>query len=329
VPPPIEPSPYLNVLLAVLALSVEAAVGYPDAIYRALGHPVTWMGAGLGLLEARLNHGGALARRSAGALALLLLLGVSVLPAIWLQAMLSQSAAGFLLLAVLAAALPAQRSLYEHVLKVAAALETGGLGEGRRAVSMIVGRDVSVLDKAGVARAAIESLAENFSDGIVAPVFWLAVAGLPGGVAYKAANTADSMIGHRNERYLYFGWAAARFDDLINLPASRLAALWLVLAASTSSLGAFGAAIAAVRRDAHTHRSPNAGWPEAAMAGALKLRLAGPRVYGGERVEDAYMGSGRRDAGAADIRAALRLYVRACAAQAATFAMIAMAMAWF
>jgi adenosylcobinamide-phosphate synthase len=326
---PFESFPRLDVLLAALALSMEAAAGYPDAIYRAIGHPVTWMGAGLRLLEATLNHGDAFARRVAGALALLLLVSVSVLPAIWLQAILSRSVAGFLLLAALTAALPAQRSLYDHVKRVVAALETGGLGEGQCAVSMIVGRDVSVLDEAGVARAAIESLAENFSDGIVAPIFWIAVAGLPGGVAYKAANTADSMIGHRSERYLQFGWAAARFDDLINLPASRLAALWLTLAASTSSLGASAAAIAAVRRDARKHRSPNAGWPEAAMAGALNLELAGPRVYGGERVEDANMGSGRRDAATADIRAALQLYVRACIAQAAALAMIATAMAWF
>jgi adenosylcobinamide-phosphate synthase len=319
----------LDVPLAVLALSIEAATGYPDAVYRAIGHPVTWMGAGLRLLEERLNRGGPRVRRAEGALALVLFLGVSTVPAIWLQATFSRSSVGFLLLAVLAAALPAQRSLYDHVKKVAVALETGGLSEGRRAVSMIVGRDVSVLDEAGIARAAIESLAENFSDGIVAPIFWIAVAGLPGGVAYKAVNTADSMIGHRNERYLDFGWAAARLDGMINLPASRLAALWLSLAAATSSFRACAAAVAAVRRDAPRHRSPNAGWPEAAMAGALDLKLAGPRVYSGERVEDAYMGNGRREADPGDVRAALRLYVRACMAQAVSLMVIALTMAPF
>jgi adenosylcobinamide-phosphate synthase len=327
------PAPFelsrLDAPLALLALSIEAATGYPDAVYRAIGHPVSWMGAGLRLLEERLNRGGPRVRRAGGALALALFLGVAAVPAIWLQATFSRNAVGFLLLAVLAAALPAQRSLYDHVKKVAVALEIGGLGEGRRAVSMIVGRDVSVLDEAGVARAAIESLAENFSDGIVAPIFWIAVAGLPGGVAYKAVNTADSMIGHRNERYLDFGWAAARFDDIINLPASRLAALWLTLAAVTSSFRASAAAVAAVRRDAPRHRSPNAGWPEAAMAGALDLKLAGPRVYGGERVEDAYMGNGRREVDPADVRAALRLYVRACMAQAVALMVLTLTMASF
>jgi adenosylcobinamide-phosphate synthase len=280
------------------------------------------------MLEARLNRGNARARRSKGALALLLLVCVAAIPAIGLQAALGRSAAGLLALTALTATLPTQRSLYDHVKKVADALETGGVVEGRRAVSMIVGRDTAVLDKAGVARAAIESLAENFSDGVVAPIFWIAVAGLPGGVVYKAANTADSMIGHQNDRYHDFGWAAARFDDLINLPASRLAALWLALAASTSSTSALAAAIATVRRDASGHRSPNAGWPEAAMAGALGLKLAGPRIYGGEWVEDATMGSGRREADAADIRGALQLYVRACAAQAVTLVTIVIAIAW-
>jgi adenosylcobinamide-phosphate synthase len=175
---------------------------------------------------------------------------------------------------------------------------------------MVVGRDTAALDEAAVSRAAIESLAENFSDGIVAPLLWLAVAGLPGGIAYKAINTADSMIGHKSERYLAFGWAAARLDDLVNLPASRLAAL-LAIAAALPDRAAMAAAWRAVRRDAHRHRSPNAGYPEAAMAGVLGLALAGPRVYGGVSVDDATMGDGRRDATAADIRKALALYRRA------------------
>ena len=193
---------------------------------------------------------------------------------------------------------------------------------GRQAVSMIVGRNTAVLDAAGVARAAIESLAENFSDGIVAPAFWLAVGGLPGGALYKAANTADSMIGHRTPRYDAFGWAAARFDDAINLPASRLAVLWIVMAAPLAGGSACGA-WAAVGRDARRHRSPNAGWPEAAFAGALDLKLAGPRVYGSEMVDDAFMGSGRREAGASDIRQALTLYRIACAVQGIVVAALA------
>ena len=309
-------SPATTLLLAALALAVEALAGYPDRLYRSIGHPVTWMGALLSGLDRRLNRQDRSAgrRRAAGVLALALLLGATALPTLPLEILLSRSAIGLLVLAVLAASLPAQRSLHDHVAAVAAALEGEGLAAGRRAVGMIVGRNTAVLDEAGVARAAIESLAENFSDGVVAPAFWMALGGLPGAALYKAANTADSMVGHRTPRHAAFGWASARFDDLVNLPASRLAALWLVLAALLTSGGAPGA-LRAVRRDAGRHRSPNAGWPEAAMAGALGLSLAGPRVYGSERVEDAHMGDGRREAGPADIRRALRLYRAACLLQ--------------
>ena len=306
--------------LAATALAIEAVAGYPAPLYRVLGHPVTWMGALLAGLEARLNHGDPLARRVKGALTLALLLAAAALPALALQRALGQSWVGVIVLAIFASSLLAQRSLYEHVKAVADALDAEGLAGGRATVAMIVGRDPAALDEAGVARAAIESLAENFSDGVVAPLFWLVVAGLPGAAAYKAANTADSMIGHRNARYEDFGKAAARFDDLVNLPASRLAALWLALAAGRGA----GAALDAVRRDAGRHRSPNAGWPEAAMAGALGLKLAGPRVYGGVLVEDAYMGAGRSETGAADVNAALRLYVRACAIQFLVVAALAL-----
>ena len=306
--------------LAAAALALEALLGYPAPLYRVLGHPVTWMGALLARLEARLNRGAPLARRAKGAATLVVLLAAAALPAVALQRTLGGSWLGLLALAVLASSLLAQRSLYEHVKAVADALDAQGIAGGRATVAMIVGRDPAALDEAGVARAAIESLAENFSDGVVAPLFWLVVAGLPGAAAYKAANTADSMIGHRSARYEDFGKAAARFDDLVNLPASRLAALWLALAAGPRASGA----LLAVRRDARRHRSPNAGWPEAAMAGALGLKLAGPRVYGGVLVEDAYMGAGRREADAADIRAALRLYLRACAIQFLVIAALAL-----
>jgi adenosylcobinamide-phosphate synthase len=227
---------------------------------------------------------------------------------------------------VLAATLPAQKSLYQHVAAVADALETDGLDEARKAVGLIVGRRTEALDEAGVARAAIESLAENFSDGVVAPAFWLAIGGLVAGALYKAINTADSMIGHRGKRYEYFGWAAARLDDLVNLPASRFAALFLTLAAIPEGIGPARAAWRAIWRDAPHHRSPNAGWPEAAMAGALGLKLAGPRLYEEGPVDDAFMGDGRREASAHDIRRALKLMRRACIIQ---FALLAGLALWF
>ncbi len=306
-----------SLILAAAALICEALFGYPQALYRAIGHPVTWIGALIRMLDRALNRDGAsfIAGKLAGCGALAILLTLTGGVALGLQWVLA-GWAGFALLVMLAASLPAQRSLYEHVAAVAEALEGEGLEAGRRAVSMIVGRNVSVLDEAGVARAAIESLAENFSDGVVAPLFWTAALGLPGGVVYKAANTADSMIGHRTKRHEAFGWAAARFDDLINLPASRLTALFLLIAAAATPGLSAPEAARAVLRDAGRHRSPNAGWPEAAMAGALGLRLAGPRVYGAELTQDAFMGAGRAEAGAADIRNALGLYRRALVVQA-------------
>jgi len=216
-----------------------------------------------------------------------------------------------LVLALLASTLLAQRSLHDHVARVACALEEDGIGGGRAAVAHIVGRDPDALDEAGVARAAIESLAENFSDGVVAPVFWTAVGGLGAGVGYKAINTADSMLGHRSDRFAAVCWAVARLDDFVNLPASRLAAFLLIAAAGLTPSASMGAGLRAVRRDARRHRSPNAGFPEAAVAGALGLALAGPRTYGGVLIDDATMGDGCRAATAADIRAALALYRRA------------------
>lgn len=314
--------PPLSTTLLILsgALLLEAAIGYPSRLFRAIRHPVVWMGALIAALDRGLNREPLppARRRLHGVLALLALLAATVLPTAALQAFLLAALPPFAALALLvplAATLPAQRSLHDHVRAVAEGLEREGQKGGRAAVAMIVGRNPETLDEAGVARAAIESLAENFSDGVVAPAFWCGVGGLPGIVGYKAANTADSMIGHRTPRHEAFGWAAARLDDLVNLPASRLAALWILLAAAVTPGASAQGAWRAVRRDARHHRSPNAGWPEAAMAGALGLRLAGPRTYGTVRVEDAWMGDGRPDATAADLRRALALYRRACAFQ--------------
>lgn len=299
----------------MLALAIEAAFGYPSRFYAAIGHPVTWIGKLIGVLDRALNREASsfVTRKVMGVLALALLLAVTIaLSALVQRLCLFFGPLGLIPLALIASTLIAQRSLYEHVARVAEGLEREGLEGGRRAVSMIVGRNPQTLDEAGVARAAIESLAENFSDGIVAPAFWLGAGGLPGIAAYKAINTADSMIGHRTPRHLAFGWAAARLDDLVNLPASRLTALLLVASAVLDRSADAGGAWRALRRDAAKHRSPNAGWPEAAMAGALGLRLAGPRIYGKTRVEDHWMGDGRAEANAADIRRALALYRRAC-----------------
>ena len=295
------------------ALLIEPTAGYPAPLFRAIRHPVVWIGALIDWLDRRLNRDDAVetARRALGLLCMLVVLIAAAAPMIVFMRVVG----GMILPAILASTLLAQRSLFAHVRDVADALERDGLAAGRRAVSRIVGRNPEALDHAGVARAAIESLAENFSDGVVAPALWCALAGLPGMAAYKAANTADSMIGHRTQRYAAFGWVAARLDDVVNLPASRLAALWLCGAAFLHPRGRAGAAFAAAWRDARRHRSPNAGWPEAAMAGALGLRLAGPRVYGAARVEDAWMGNGRADADAEDIRRALSVYRIACAVQ--------------
>ena len=311
--------------LAFLALLIELMLGYPDWLVRSIGHPVTWIGRLIEALDHKLNHeqDAPARRRAAGAIALVALIAVAGVVGFALQHNLPRLPFGLLVLAVLASTLLAQRSLHAHVAQVAFALEHDGLEAGRQAVAQIVGRDPDALDEAGVARAAIESLAENFSDGVVAPAFWMAVAGLPGAAVYKAINTADSMIGHRTPRHGDFGFAAARLDDLVNLPASRLSAVLIVAAAALSSRTAAERAWRAVRRDAHHHRSPNAGYPEAAMAGALGLALAGPRRYGGVLVEDAVMGSGRRDAGAADIRKALVLYHRADALLIALLGLVA------
>ena len=312
--------------LTFLALLLELIFGYPDRLVRAIGHPVTWMGALIGALDRGLNRDTAspAARRLAGAVAVLILIAAVGTVAFLLGRGLSGLRFGWIAAALLASTLLAQRSLHEHVRRVATALDEAGIAAGRAAVSHIVGRDAEALDEAGVARAAIESLAENFSDGVVAPTLWMAIGGLAGAATYKAINTADSMIGHRTPRHAAFGWAAARLDDLVNLPASRLSALLIITAAGLTTGASPAGAWRAVRRDAHRHRSPNAGYPEAAMAGALGLMLAGPRIYGGATVDDAMMGDGRRNADAADIRAALRLYRHADALLIGLVALLAL-----
>ncbi len=271
------------------------------------------MGRLIALLDGRLNREAddPALRRRAGVFAVLILVFVVGVAALMVERSLLLLPLGIVAVAILASTLLAQKSLHAHTARVAFALESGDLQAAREAVSYIVGRETAQLDEAGVARAAIESLAENFSDGVVAPALWMVIGGLPGAAIYKGINTADSMIGHRDARHRDFGWAAAKLDDLVNLPPSRLAALTIV-GASTFTPGASAAnAWEAVGRDASQHASPNAGYPEAAMAGALGLALGGPRRYGDLHMDGAWMGDGRRDVGAVDIRAALMLYARA------------------
>ena len=305
----------------LVAVALDAACGYPQWLFARVGHPVSWIGRLIARCEAHWNDPrlSFAERRRNGVLALavtlfatatvtlaLVALARGLLPAPW----------SAVLVGLAASTLIAQRSLNDHVAAVAHALEADGIDAGRIAVAQIVGRETAALDTAGVSRAAIESLAENYSDGVVAPVFWLLVGGLPGAALYKTINTGDSMVGHRSERYEAYGWASARLDDIVNLPASRLAAVFIIVAAALlPGCNAKGAA-RAVARDARCHRSPNAGWPEAAMAGALGLRLAGPRIYGGETVDDRWMGDGRAAATADDIYRGLHLFRVACMLQA-------------
>jgi len=301
----------MTVFVAPLALLLERLLGYPQTLVRLIGHPVIWFGALISALEGRLNRPEFSPRRRKGfgVLTVMVLLLAAVLPSILIVWLCRQWTWGWVVEAFLATPFLAQKELGRAVGAVADGLRVS-LADGRRTVSHVVGRDPEQLDEAGVARAAVETLAENASDGVIAPLFWLIVAGLPGIAAYKAVNTADSMIGHLNERYRDFGWAGARLDDLLNLVPARLTAgLFAVAALFVRRADAPGALRAALR-DAKKHNSPNAGWPEAAMAGALGFSLGGPRSYGGETVDLPTMGQGRRDLGPEDIDRALQLYRR-------------------
>ncbi|WP_118138032.1 adenosylcobinamide-phosphate synthase CbiB [Oceanicella sp. SM1341] len=298
--------------MLLLALALDALFGEPDWLWSRLPHPVVVMGRALGRAEAAMNRGrhrqarGALVLFALGAGAAAVGAAISALP----DAGLLEAAA--------AATLLAQRSLADHVSAVASAL-TRSLGAGREAVARIVGRDVAALDRAGISRAAIESTAENFSDGVVAPAFWFLLLGLPGLALYKLVNTADSMIGHMSPRYRDFGRAAAKLDDAMNWVPARLTGAMLALA------GRSRAAWEGMRTEARLHASPNAGWPEAAMAGALGVSLAGPRSYGGTRVEAPWMNpGGSRNPGPEDISRGLALTWRAWWGMAGALALLAL-----
>jgi len=301
-------------VLLLAAMVIDAYLGEFGMLFRIIPHPVVVMGHWIGVADARLNRAQRppADRRVRGIVAALGLTGAAAVLGLVVQLFATRAPAGWLLELLLVAILLAQKSLYDHVRDVAVALETGGVEAGRQVIRHLVGRDPETLDAAGIGRAAVESLAENFSDGVVAPVFWYVVLGLPGLMAYKMINTLDSMIGHRTERHGAFGWASARLDDVANWLPARLAGLLMVTAAAGLRFASAPRAWRILRRDARRHRSPNAGWPEAATAGALDLALSGPRAYHGRTTDEPWVGDGRARVGPRDIRRALRLYGRAC-----------------
>jgi adenosylcobinamide-phosphate synthase len=301
-------------LLLIAGLAVDGALGDLPALFRHVPHPVALAGRAIAFCDRKLNREirGEASRRGRGIVTVVALSGGAALLGLAIELLCRGTVPGAVVEVLLIAVLVAQRSLYEHVAAVRRALDAGGLTAGRAAVRHIVGRDPASLDAHGVARAAIESLAENFGDGVVAPVFWYLLAGLPGLFAYKMTNTLDSMIGHRSPRYRAFGWAAARLDDFLNLVPARLGGLLLAAAAVFAPGCRPGHAVAIMLRDGRKHRSLNAGWPEGAMAGALGLALAGPRRYAQGVVADPWVGDGTARAATSDIARALSLYRLAC-----------------
>jgi len=308
------PGGYDPLLLLLAGIVVDAVLGEMPVVFAVVPHPVVLAGRAVAFFDRKLNRPqrSERSRRERGIVTVFVLVGGTAALGAVVHVLCSQDVVGAAIEAFAVGLMLSQRSLFEHVAAVAAALQWGGLPAGREAVRHIVGRDPQSLDRHGVARAAIESLAENFSDGVVAPIVWYLLFGLPGLFAYKMANTLDSMIGHRTERYRAFGWAAARFDDVINLVPARLSGALLVLSALFAGDATPGPALRIMLRDGRKHHSPNAGWPEAAMAGALALALAGPRRYAEELVQDAWLGDGTPLARPADIIRALRLYGYAC-----------------
>jgi adenosylcobinamide-phosphate synthase len=299
----------MHAFIAPLALILERWQGYPPRLLGQIGHPVIWIGKLLSWLESRLwkDDQSAEQRRTRGIVTMVLVLGITLIVTLMVRNILAGIPLGWVLEILLATPFLAQKELGRAVQAVADALLTS-LEAGREAVSQIVGRDPQQLDTAGVSRAAVETLAESTSDGVVAPWFWLVLLGLPGIALYKAINTADSMIGHKNERYADYGWAAARLDDLVNLVPARLTAVFVTIACFFVPGASPSKAWQAATRDAMKHRSPNSGWPEATFAGALGFSLGGPRSYDGEVVDLPAMGEGETKLGPYHITRALTLY---------------------
>lgn len=303
-----------GLFLLFLALGLDAVLGDMKWLFRVIPHPVVVIGRAIAWLDRRLNRPelSEIQRKRRGIVLVLALLSAGVVIAAAISFVARVLPHAWIAEVFIAATLLAQRGLFEHVDDVARALQHNGLEAGRYAVSRIVGRDPQSLDEHGVCRAAIESLAENFSDAVVAPAFWYVLFGLPGLLAYKIVNTLDSMVGYRNDKYRAFGWASARLDDVMNLVPARLAGLIIALSALVAARGNPLRAFSTMFRDARHHKSPNSGWPEAAMAGALGLALGGPRKYPGLVVDEKWIGKGRARATFADIDRALHLFSAAC-----------------
>jgi adenosylcobinamide-phosphate synthase len=292
-----------------LAALIERFIGYPAALQNAIRHPVQWIGDVIKLADEKLNSDpeNAIPSKLMGAASVIAIIALFAIPAWIIQSLLAHLPFSILWQALISTPFIAQKSMREHVQAVDRGLSSS-LADGRKAVAMIVGRDTSHLDESDITRAALESLAENTADGIVAPLFWFAILGLPGIVAYKVINTADSMIGHMSTQHRHFGFFAAKLDDVVNLPASRLTGLFFAAAALFKSTSAAQESLTSMWEDASKHRSPNAGWPEAAMAGALGVKFGGPRAYEGEWLDLAWMGDGRENLARTDIASGLKLY---------------------
>lgn len=313
----------MNVFLMVLlALVLDFFLGEPEKLWNRFPHPATLMGRAVNFLDEKLNTGNQ--RQIKGFVAVAALILIAFIPGFIFEKLNNIPYLGILVNfaeIAIAAVLIAHRSLIDHVRDVATALQQG-LPQGRNAVSMIVGRDTGAMNETGVSRAAIESAAENFSDGVVAPAFWFLILGLPGILIYKIINTADSMIGYKTKEYADFGFAAAKLDDLLNWLPARITATLICLAHFDRT------AMEITMEDADLHRSPNAGWPESAIAGVLDVALSGPRSYDGEMTDDVYVNSrGKRELGPSDILDATNALNRAWFALAGLFAFITV-IAW-
>jgi adenosylcobinamide-phosphate synthase len=315
---------YNPLWLLLAAMALDAYLGDMNRVFNIIKHPVVWIGELISFLDQKLNRENRsdASRTVRGAIVVLFIVSLCFIIGLAVTWFGQNYPFGWIVELFLVISLIAQRSLFSYVRRVGIALKEQGLSGGRTAVSHIVGRDPDQLDQHGVARAAIESLAENFGDAVVAPVFWYVLFGFPGLLVYKAVNTMDSMIGHKTERYKSFGFCAARLDDVLNLVPARLAGFWIFLGSFFIPTSSPFTGFKTMFRDARKHRSPNAGWPEGAMAGTLDIALAGPRKYREGQANDPWIGDGRARVLPKDIKRALQVYVAACLVNGAMVALL-------